>query len=449
MPANNVGHNLDKDGNVQVDFVWGNMPRQPNDVRTGTSASGTDIVTSTTTTDPVSGGSKRIVPGLDGHDAILGAWAGYPSFTSGVKDTNGFVQGDVGEFGVDFVNPSIWATATQASTTTASLTSVTIRANSPQALSTLRVGVPVFDTSGVNTYIKANTVVTSISGTTIGISNPPASALSGTNIVFGVDPVIVTTVSSASLGATAITVASASGIVAGQGVAATGIVAPGTEVLSVSGTTVNLTLPLVAAMSSTTVKFGNAATFVYTPYIQVPNVLGHNGSATGITAPAKSSYGIANLGAYSAQDGLRDAGYQNANIKVDATPQPNAAKAITKVNVTSAGTATIAAVAVISTATASTFFPAGTKVTIGSGTGIPANVVGTWVVTASGDTTLTIAGPLSTSATPWSVADSGTITPAASLNGVESTVFSQTVAAGADSITGTADITIKLYTTAS
>jgi hypothetical protein len=128
MPANNVGHNLDKDGNIQVDFVWGNMPRQPNDVRTGTSATGTDIVTSTTTTDPVmtSTSSRRIVPGLDSHDDILGAWGGYPAFNTGVADNNGFVQGDDGSFGVDFVNPAIWATGTQASTTTASLTSVLV-----------------------------------------------------------------------------------------------------------------------------------------------------------------------------------------------------------------------------------------------------------------------------------------------------------------------------------
>jgi len=33
MATNNDGHLLDSAGNVVVDFVWGNMPLQPNDVR--------------------------------------------------------------------------------------------------------------------------------------------------------------------------------------------------------------------------------------------------------------------------------------------------------------------------------------------------------------------------------------------------------------------------------
>jgi len=34
MATNNNGHLLDSSGNVAVDFVWGNFPLQPNDVRT-------------------------------------------------------------------------------------------------------------------------------------------------------------------------------------------------------------------------------------------------------------------------------------------------------------------------------------------------------------------------------------------------------------------------------
>jgi hypothetical protein len=75
MPSNS-GHALDTSGNIQVDFVWGNMARQPNDLRTNN----TDTATVTAGTDPVNNGSKRLVPRLDNHDIILGGWNGYPGY---------------------------------------------------------------------------------------------------------------------------------------------------------------------------------------------------------------------------------------------------------------------------------------------------------------------------------------------------------------------------------
>lgn len=115
----------------------------------------------------------------------------------------------------------------------------------------------------------------------------------------------------------------------------------------------------------------------------------------------------------------------------------NAAKSITRVNVTATTAANVY------TTSASTAYPVGTKVTIGSGTGIPTAVVGTWTVTGATSTYITIAG------TGWTVADSGSITPAASLTGVAGTVKTQSVAAGADSIAVGAAITIVAYAAAS
>jgi len=426
MTANNVGHPLDDKGNIQVDFVWGNMARQPNDVRTGTSATGTDIVTSTTTTNPVTGGSNRIVPGLDGHDAVLGAWAGYPSFSFGAKDTNGQYQGDPGEFGIDFVNPSIWATATQSSTSTATLTSVTIAAGSPNTLSSLRVGQPVFSTG----YLAAGTYITYISGTTIGISAPPLQAMSGTSVKFNVDPVVSTTVSSASLGATSITVASASGISVGQGVAATGTIAAGTVVTSVTGTSIGLSLPLVGAMSSTTVKFGPDGAWVFTPYISVPNLLGLNGGATDSTVTLSGVSTV--LGAYTAQDALRDAGYQNANVKVNGSAQSNTAITVTGITRTAGSTT-----AVLAATGAGAQYPVGAKVTVSSLVSPNTEFNGTWVVTANATNTFSITSLNSTAVSQSSLTGS--------VVGVQNTVFSQTDAAGANLITGTSDVTIKLY----
>jgi hypothetical protein len=115
----------------------------------------------------------------------------------------------------------------------------------------------------------------------------------------------------------------------------------------------------------------------------------------------------------------------------------NAAKSITRINVT-----TITSAAVY-TSSASTAYPVGAKVTIGAGTGIPTALVGTWTVTAAESTFITIAG------TGWTVADTGAITPAASLTGVAGTVKTQSVAAGANEIEVGDAITIVAYATAS
>ena len=110
-----------------------------------------------------------------------------------------------------------------------------------------------------------------------------------------------------------------------------------------------------------------------------------------------------------AVDQLKDDGFATVTTATAAT---NAAKSITRVNVTATTAANVY------TTTASTAFPIGTKVTIGSGTGIPTAVVGTWTVTNATSTYITIAG------TGFTVADSGSITPAASLTGVAGTVKS-------------------------
>jgi len=111
----------------------------------------------------------------------------------------------------------------------------------------------------------------------------------------------------------------------------------------------------------------------------------------------------------------------------------NTAKSITRINVTSTTAATVY------TTTASTAYTAGSKVTIGAGTGIPAALVGTWTVTSTNASYIVIAG------TGWTVADTGAITPAASLKGVVGTIKTQSLAAGANSIAVGAAVTIVAY----
>ena len=68
MATNNNGKLLDTAGEIAIDFVWGNMPMQPNDVRpNAVSAVGTP---------------GRLDPLLDNHINALSGWGGYPLFTA-------------------------------------------------------------------------------------------------------------------------------------------------------------------------------------------------------------------------------------------------------------------------------------------------------------------------------------------------------------------------------
>jgi hypothetical protein len=61
MATNNDGNLLATDGNVAIDFVWGNMPMQPNDDRPNTA-------------------TGRLDPALDNHIIALSGWNGYPQY---------------------------------------------------------------------------------------------------------------------------------------------------------------------------------------------------------------------------------------------------------------------------------------------------------------------------------------------------------------------------------
>ena len=60
MAVNNNGNLLDTAGEVAIDFVWGNMPKQPNDARAN---------------------ANRLNPALNDHIIALSGWNGYPQYT--------------------------------------------------------------------------------------------------------------------------------------------------------------------------------------------------------------------------------------------------------------------------------------------------------------------------------------------------------------------------------
>ena len=74
MAVNNNGNLLDTAGEVAIDFVYGNFPIQPNDVRPDAASA----TLSTTVTTRVEG---RLDPALDNHINALSGWNGYPQYS--------------------------------------------------------------------------------------------------------------------------------------------------------------------------------------------------------------------------------------------------------------------------------------------------------------------------------------------------------------------------------
>lgn len=95
--ARDTGYPKVPSGNIRVDFVWGNIPGQPNDDRGSSpsyNATGggtgdkqwsttTDIASDQLTTTPISRtlGGLTYTTETDNHVRIINGWSGYPSYT--------------------------------------------------------------------------------------------------------------------------------------------------------------------------------------------------------------------------------------------------------------------------------------------------------------------------------------------------------------------------------
>jgi len=83
MAVNNNGNLLDSSSNVAVDFVWGNVPMQPNDDRTN---GGTTVVVAADADQNYDWSGYSVYPSgrldaaLDNHANAEAGWAGYPAY---------------------------------------------------------------------------------------------------------------------------------------------------------------------------------------------------------------------------------------------------------------------------------------------------------------------------------------------------------------------------------
>jgi hypothetical protein len=191
-------------------------------------------------------------------------------------------------------------------------------------------------------------------------------------------------------------------------------------------------------LSAATVATADALKFTVTNAANAGAITGQYGKVqltTALTAADGAGIGYINVPSVLgdttavALDELKDAGYEAASITT-AAGATNTATQPTGINVTTTTAATVTIAGGTST------WPVGTKVTIASGTGIPAALVGTWTVTGGSGSTLVIAG------SGWTVANTGAITPGTALTGAAGTIKTQSTAAGAATVATTATITI-------
>ena len=166
MATNQDGHLLDTAGNVAVDFVWGNFPLQPNDIRRDNGGTNLDYT-------------------LDSHNIAEDGWNGYPLYT---PNTTGTQSGGVDYVKVPSVLGQLTADATDTlldSTLVASVQSAATNAAKTVTAIARSSGSPllVFTASGAGAAYAVGTkvVVSSFSGGDAFLNGTYAVVDNGTN----------------------------------------------------------------------------------------------------------------------------------------------------------------------------------------------------------------------------------------------------------------------------
>ena len=398
MATNNLGNNLDSSGNVAVDFVWGNLPIQPDDER-GTSA----VVTAAS----ASGGTVT-------YTAVNNFSAGQNVSITGLSTA---------AFNLTNVTLAT-ATPTQFTVTNAATGTGVSGATATATVVAKNIGGGTGDKSWSSTsqVISARLDMTLDNHGRVGtgFAGYPGFAAAGGNYI----------VTAAKGDGTTVTYTSQNNLAVGATVNITGL----------TTSAFNLSSATVATANATSFTVTNSAGSGVTITAQTGRVEATNAADLGDGAGAGNILvpNVLGLTTGLALDALLDRGYTAANITT-AAGATNTAIQPTQIVVTAASGSTPAS-AVVTVTGAGASYPVGTKVTIASGTGIPAALVGTWSVTANSTNSVTISG--AGTATAWVTADSGAITPGTKWSGASGTIKTQSVAANAASQAYGSSITI-------
>lgn len=218
MAVNENGNLLDDAGNVAVDFVWGNVPMQPNDVRE-------------------ENGGDLLDPDLDNHSIAYEGWNGYPQYNPGEEGAEG-----AGYIVVPSVIGQTTANATDILEDDGLV--VTVATAATNAASTITA---VSRTGSTATITSSGAGAKYPVGTRITVANlvSPDTALNGTWTVTatGTNTVSFTTTTSGSLSTTGLTVVGLTGV---AGTIKTQSLAPGANEVEV-GDAITITPYAVAS----------------------------------------------------------------------------------------------------------------------------------------------------------------------------------------------------------
>jgi hypothetical protein len=155
MATNENGNLLDTAGNVAVDFVWGNFPLQPNDVRE-------------------ENGGDLLDPDLDNHVIAYEGWNGYPLYSR---------PGLAGLEGAGYiVVPSVIGLTTAVATNVLEDDGLVVTVGSAAA-QTAKVVTAVSRTAGSTTVSVSAVGHAFPVGATVVLSNTGSSAANGTYTV--------------------------------------------------------------------------------------------------------------------------------------------------------------------------------------------------------------------------------------------------------------------------
>lgn len=410
--TNNVGNSTDSAGNVRVDFVWGNHPMQPNDVRTEEAAvniggtTGSNALSYKTATVTAASADGTTVTYTAANTFNVGQNVTITGLsTSAFNLTDVKIASLVGSAGA-YTGFTVTNAATGSAVTGATAVAKVVENSLPG------VGADYAWTATTQvTGARLNAALDNHANAEAEWNNYPSFTPGAGNYK----------ITAATGNGTTVTYTSQNNLAAGDVVNITGLTASAYNLSSA-------TVASADKLKFTVTNAANAGEITGQWYGKVE-------STTALTAADGAGIGYivvpSVLGETTALalDELKDAGYETANITT-ATAATNTATQPTQINVTT----TTAATVTVSGGTGT--WPVGTKVTIAAGTGIPTALVGTWTVTGGSGSTLVIAG------SGWTVADTGAITPGTRLTGAAGTIKTQSTAAGTASVLSTATITI-------
>jgi hypothetical protein len=200
MAVNDNGNLLDSGGNVAVDHVWGNVPMQPNDVRT-------------------ENGGGLLDPTLDNHVIAYEGWNGYPQYNPGAAGAEGdgyiIVPGILGltlvrasgalvdaglvvTVGTAAANPTINITAL---TRTAGSANATLTAAGAGAAFPVGTSIAVADLAAPNSGLNGSYIVIANATNSVTFVSSASTALSGSGLTAGTVAGVSGTVKTQSLAA--------------------------------------------------------------------------------------------------------------------------------------------------------------------------------------------------------------------------------------------------------